>query len=215
MNFLMALGSSLHQTELAAETGADVSSQVHQVVKFLEREHYADHEGRGPKKLVFLTRPGDLLDDWATHWRDSWSAAWRSADRYMSLDSSADSNHRTLVDAAERLGGRIAFTLTSGSDYFGSFLRDDVVCGYYQGNALQLAAACDLEPVEGGGNIVIFPVRDEGIFYLPEETRRRLREKVSGVAAPVCAVQLYLDMRAAGGRYAEQAQALRQAEMGY
>lgn len=204
-----------HQSELAQETDTDVSSHVHQVVKFLEREHYADHEGKGPNKLVFLTRPGDLLDDWSMHWRDSWSTAWRTADRYLSLGPNADVNHQTIADAAQELGARAAFTLTSGSEYYGSFLRDDVVCAYYQGNVSQLAKRCDLESVDRGANIIILPARDDGIFYLSAELRERLGGKVSPAAAPVCAVQLYLDMRAAGGRHAEQAGVLRQAEIGY
>ncbi len=204
-----------HQSELAQETDTDVSSHVHQVVKFLEREHYADHEGKGPNKLIFLTRPGDLLDDWSMHWRDSWNTAWRGADRYLSLGPNADANHQAIADAAQELGARIAFTLTSGSDYYGSFLRDDVVCGYYQGNVAQLARKCDLEPVDRGANIVIIPARDEGVFYLSQDARQRLGARASAAVGPVCPVQLYLDMRAAGGRHAEQAMALREADIGY
>lgn len=204
-----------HQTELAEETHTNVSSHVHRVVSFLEREHYADHEGRGPHKVIFLTRPGDLLNDWAVHWRDTWNMVWRSAGRYLSLAANADVTRQAAEDAARDLSGTVGFTLASGAEYYGSFLRDDVVCAYYRGNASRLAQECGFEEVDRGANVILLPARDDGIFYLPEQTRQRLETRQSAAAGPVCAVQLYLDMRVAGGRYAEQAEVLRQREIGY
>jgi hypothetical protein len=202
-----------HQSELAELTGTSVGSHVHLVVKVLQREHYADFEGKGPNKRIFLTRPADLLEDWAVHWRETWSLVWRTANRYLSLRPNAEVSRSVMVEATHGLGGRIGFTLTSGADYYRPLLRDDVVCAYYRGNASRLAEACDFERVDRGANIILLPVRDEGIFYLPEPASEHLRARVTAGAGPVCPVQLYLDMRAAGGRYAEQAEVLR--EIGY
>ena len=204
-----------HQSELAELTGTNVGSHVHLVVKVLQREHYADFEGKGPNKRIFLTRPADLLEDWAVYWRETWNLVWRTANRYLSLGPNAEVNRSVMVEATHGIGGRIGFTLTSGADYYRSLLRDDVVCAYFRGNGSRLAEACDFERVDRGANIVLLPVRDEGVFYLPEPAAEHLRTKVSAGAGPVCPVQLYLDMRAAGGRYAEQAEVLREREIGY
>ncbi len=204
-----------HQSELAELTGTSIGSHVHLVVKVLQREHYADSEGKGPGKVVFLTRPGDLLDDWAVYWRETWDLVSRTAKRYLSLGPNTDANRSAIVEAAGELEADVGFTLTSGSDYYGSFLRDDVICVYYRGNVAPLAEACGFEQVQRGANVIILPVRDAGILYLPDSVRARLSTRISPSAGPVCPVQLYLDMRAAGGRYAEQAEALREREVGY
>jgi len=69
----------VHQSEIAQEAGVDASSQVHDTVRLLQREGLADTAGAGPKKVVFLTRPGDLLEQWSRYWEDSWKQVVRQA----------------------------------------------------------------------------------------------------------------------------------------
>lgn len=46
-----------HQNELAQEVDTDPGSHVNRVVRFLLQEHYADYDGRGPGKVISVTRP--------------------------------------------------------------------------------------------------------------------------------------------------------------
>lgn len=192
------------QKDLAKITGVDPAG-VHRVVSYLIQEHYADHEGRGPSKVVFLTRPGELLNTWAGYWREVWQSLQRAAGSFYSLGANPDAVKQDLIGAAAASGGRLGFTLAAGSDYFGAYLRDDRVHAYFGGNGGDLARRAGLDAVDRGANVVLLPLRDEGLLYLPQP----VETGDAPHAGPVCPVQLYLDMRAAGGRYAEQAEALR------
>jgi hypothetical protein len=89
-------------------------------------------------------------------------------------------------------------------------LRDDTTHAYVLGDIDALVQAADLEPVASGANVVLFPTTEEGLLYLTDDLRRRAGIAALAVAAPVCPAQLYLDMKTAGGRLAEQADRLRE-----
>ncbi len=204
-------GRHWHQTDLANEA-AVTPYTAHTTVGFLLAEQYADTTGRGPTKKVTIHRPGDLINTWAYYWRDTWRRGLRAAGRYRALATSTDAIVESLARAAEVSGVRLGLTLSAGAGRYGSFLRDDVVHAYVAGPESELVRAADLEPVLAGPNVILQSAPDEGILYLPAAAAARFcREK----AVPVSPVQLFLDMSAAGGRHAEQAEELAKELLGH
>jgi hypothetical protein len=203
-----------HQKDLAREAGVS-AKPAFEVVHYLLRDHWADYDGTGPNKVFFLTRPGALLETWARFWEDSWKRAMRRAGLYFSLESNPDRIVEALSAAAETVGTQLGLTLAIGANRFGAYLRDDVVHVWALGETGPLAKAADLDQVRSGANVVLLPARDAGVLYLPERARRQIHELGELALSPVSPVQLYLDMRAAGGRYSEQAESLRKDVLGY
>jgi len=198
-----------HQVELARESGASVFT-VHGVVEHLLAEHQADQEGRGPKKVVFLARPEELLNAWAPFWRVRWRRSQSTAGLFFSLAVGQEDLRGQLTSAAARVGARVGFTLSAGANCYGPYLRDDVAHAYVLGDMEALVNAADLETVASGANAILYPTTDEGMLYLTDELRARAGMDGDTMAAPVCPAQLHLDMKAAGGRLAEQADRLRE-----
>jgi hypothetical protein len=202
-------GRRWHQTELAEEAGASVFT-VHGVVQCLLAEHLADEAGRGPEKVMFLRDPGELLDAWVPFWRGTWRAHQRAAALFHGLAGGQDAVRDRLGAAASRVHARVGLTLSAGANCYGPYLRDDTTHAYVLGDIDALVQAADLEPVASGANVVLFPTTEEGLLYLTDDLRRRAGIAALAVAAPVCPAQLYLDMKTAGGRLAEQADRLRE-----
>ena len=208
-------GRKWHQNEIAQEAEVDASSQVHDTVRLLQREGLAHSEGAGPRKVVFLTRPGDLLEQWSRYWEDSWRRAMRQAGLFFSLSSDPSEIMGDLVAGANATGAEIGFTLAAGANRFRPLLRDDTVHAWVAGDIARLAQVADLEVVRRDPNVILLPARDKGLLYLPPNARESLHLPEQDGPQPVSPVQLYLDMRAAGGRYAEQAATLREEVLGY
>lgn len=208
-------GRKWHQSEIAQEAEVDASSQVHDTVRLLQREGLADSEGAGPKKVVFLTRPGDLLEQWSRYWEDSWKQATRQAGLFFALSPDPAEVMNDLLEAASSIGAEIGFTLAAGANRFRPLLRDDTVHAWVVGDIARLARVADLEIVRRDPNVILLPARDRGLLYLPQNVRESLHLPEQDGPRPVSPVQLYLDMRAAGGRYAEQAATLREEVLGY
>jgi hypothetical protein len=108
----------------------------------------------------------------------------------------------------------VGLTLSAGANCYGPYVRDDTTHAYVLGDVQVLAEAADLEPVASGANVVLFPTTEEGLLYLTDDLRRRAGGAAQAAAAPVCPAQLYLDLKAAGGRLAEQADRLREEFLG-
>ena len=207
-------GRKWHQTELAQE--ADVSVYTaHRVVEFLLAQHYADWEGRGPEKVVFLVQPVELIETWATFWRDLWQRYRRGAKVYHCLAANTDEVVERLEEAARKVGARLGLTLAAGANQYGAYLFDEIVHAYLLGDDEELAEAADLDAARRAGNVVLYDAADPGVVYLPDPVRERLGTGEENRCTPVSPVQLYLDMKAAGGRYAEQAERLRQEVLAY
>jgi len=203
-----------HQVKLAAE--AQVSAYTaHRTVACLLADHHADYEGRGPDKVVFLVEPGQLLDAWNSFWRGTWRMNQSQAGLYYCLGRNVDDVRARIARAATDVGGSVGFTLTAGANRYGAYLRDELVHAYFTGAEAELAEAADLDAVPRGANVFLYAARDEGVFYVPAELEKRLGLGEPASIRPVCPVQLYLDMKAAGGRYAEQADELRREVLGY
>lgn len=73
-----------HQNELAQDADVDPGSHVNRVVIFLLQEHYADYDGRGPGEVIFVTRPGELLDTWRGCWEHMRNALRRASAGFYS-----------------------------------------------------------------------------------------------------------------------------------
>ncbi len=204
-------GRHWHQTDLANEA-AVTPYTAHTTVGFLLAEHYADTTGRGPSKKVLIHRPGDLIQTWASYWRDTWRRSLRAAGRYRALANSTDAIVESLSRAAEVSGVRLGLTLSAGAGRYGSFLRDDIVHAYVAGPEGELVQVADLEPVLSGPNVILHSAPDEGLLYLPAAAAVRFGHEP---AAPVSPVQLFLDLSAAGGRHAEQAEELAKELLGH
>jgi hypothetical protein len=208
-------GRRWHQHELAAEVAVDSSSQVHDIIRYLQREGLVDSEGAGPRKVVFLTRPGDLLERWSLYWEESWREATRKAGQYYTLNLDPGRVMAELAAVSVQTGGKVGFTLAAGANLFRPLLRDETVHAWVVGEFAPIARAANLEAVPRNPNVILLPARDEGVLYLPANAREKIGQQLLESTRPVSPVQLYLDMRAAGGRYAEQAATLRQEVLGY
>ena len=208
-------GRKWHQSEIAQEAGVDASSQVHDTVRLLQREGLADTEGAGPKKVVFLTRPGDLLEQWSRYWEDSWKQAMRQAGLFFALSPDPSEVMNDLLEAANTTGAEMGLTLATAANRLRPLLRDDTVHAWVVGDIARLAQVADLETVRRDPNVILLPARDKGLLYLSANERESLHLPEYDGPQPVSPVQLYLDMRAAGGRYAEQAATLREEVLGY
>ncbi len=202
-------GRRWHQVELAEESLTSVFT-VHGVVEHLLAEHQADQAGRGPEKVVFLVGPGELLSTWVPFWRVVWRRCQRTAGLFYGLAGGQEDLRGRLSSAAARVGARVGFTLSAGANCYGPYLRDEVTHAYVLGDIEALGRTADLEAVAGGANVVLYPTTEEGLLYLTDELRERAGLERDAAGAPVCPAQLYLDMKAAGGRLAEQADRLRE-----
>ena len=207
-------GRRWHQVELAEESDTSVFT-VHGVIQHLLAEHYADEEGRGPQKVVFLECPGALLDAWVVFWRTSWRRSQQSSALFHGLGGGQGDLRGRIGAAAADVRARVGLTLSAGANCYGPYLRDEVVHAYVLGDLEALARAADLEPVASGANVILYPIAEEGLLYLTDELRDHVGPEQGGPAAPVCPAQLYLDMKAAGGRLAEQADRLREDFIGH
>jgi hypothetical protein len=155
-----------------------------------------------------------LLDSWVPFWQSVWRRRHRAADSYYCLAANPDAVRARLADAAARVRIRLGYTLSAGAGFYGTYLRDDLTHAYLLGPQERVVEAAELEPMGRGGNVVLYPEPDEGLLYLPRALRGRLGLEPDTPAAAVSPVQLYLDLKAAGGRLAEQADRLREEVLG-
>lgn len=196
--------------EVAREAGVSEAT-ASKVARALVEEALAEYLGRGPGKKLRLLAAGRLLDEWAMLRR----LGHKGKLGYFARATSRERLMRELTEAAGDAGCRLGFTLAAGADFYGPYIRDEVVHAHFMGAEREFAEATGLQPAISGANVILYPTRDEGVFYLPERVREELGILGNAAAAPVCPVQLYLDMKAARGRYAEQAEKLREEVIGY
>jgi len=136
-----------------------------------------------------LTEPWALLDEWSANYAFRRTPKW---DLY-SLKSAAE----VESDLAELcLRERIAYALTgfSGAARVAPFVRYQRATVYIDGDEngiLRLASMLDLRRVPSGANVSLWIPYDQGVFYGTQEF---------GGVRTVSSVQLYLDLRALGGR---------------
>jgi len=111
-----------------------------------------------------------------------------------------------VKQAADRLGASYAFTIHAGASLIAPFVRFNDVHFYIASDPEPWVHELDLHTVEFGGNVHLLRPYDEGVFY-------RLRFP-QGMAV-VGNIQLYLDLYRYPARGREQAEFLREKEIGF
>jgi len=186
-------------TELAEATGASLG-QTYNVSEKLAAEGFAHKSARSGVKLA---DPAGLLDTW----REEYDVA--ELNEIHSFHSSERDPSRVMAEvkqAAEKLGGKYAFTLHAGASLVAPYVRFNDVHFYVGSSPQTWADTLGLHTVEFGGNVHLLQPYDEGVFY-------RLRSP-QGMAV-VGNIQLYLDLYRYPARGREQAEFLREKEIGF
>ena len=184
--------------EIAAAVGLD-PGHVSRVAGYLEAEQYIfRREGR-----VQLSRPEELLSDWAGNYRPP-----RSSDRlYFSQALRAED----LLDRLDAVAGAeraYALSNQAGASLVAPYAMVDRVDAYVADAAALAWFERDLElrPVDSGANVVLHVLAD------PLDAVLRLRRMVRGLWV-VSDVRLYLDLVRYPRRGSEQADHLLDAVM--
>jgi len=174
---------------LAHEAGVSLG-HAHNVKQHLADREWIRREAGG----VRLQVPEALLLEWASN---------HDFDRYARQECYSAQPVADIEDALGRYGPKSgvlgALTGFSGAERVAPHVRYQRVHAYVSATADDPAAAVGLKPVSSGANVVLLTPRDDGVFYGSAQ--------VDGVRV-VSSVQLYLDLRAIGGRGEEAAQFL-------
>jgi hypothetical protein len=184
--------------ELAEAADASLG-QTYQVSEKLVDEDLAQ---KSTEQGLILTDPAGLLDLWrqAYDWRvnevHSFYTPERDPARLMA----------EVKQVAEMLEERYAFTLHAGASLVAPYVRFNNVHFYTGSDPQPWVDALKLHTVEFGGNVHLLRPYDEGVFY-----RRR---SIQGMTV-VGNIQLYLDLYEYPARGQEQAEFLREKEIGF
>ena len=150
---------------------------------------------------MFVTKPGQLLDEWARAYRYEDNPI----ERYYSQAGPRELESR-LASAAGSRGFKYALTMFSGAARIAPAVRYNFASFYYLGRPEELVKELEIKPVPTGANVWVFKPADEGVYYG--------LQKREGMAI-VSNVQLYLDLINFKGRGEEQAAAIREQSLGY
>ncbi len=192
-------GRAWKLTELAETTGASLG-QTYKVSEKLVDEAFAR---KNRQEGLRLTEPAGLLG----LWREAYDV--KKTNEIHSFHSSERDPQRLMVEVprvAEGIEGQYAFTLHAGASAIAPYVRFGDVHFYIKGGVDVWVDALDLHIVEFGGNVHLLRPYDEGVFY-------RLRTP-EGMAV-VGNIQLYLDLYHYPARGREQAEFLRDREIGF
>jgi hypothetical protein len=197
-DLLVNWGEPSRITDLAERCGMSPGG-VYWVVSLLEDRGYAERDER---KRVVLTQPGELLDAWA----EGWSMDRNRRRPFFSLERTPDLIMRSLAEAARGTGTRYAFTLLAGASMVAPYVRFEDVWVYVAEEEAGWGRGLDLQPVDGGGNLVLLDPYDTGVLsHLQEVNGKNV----------VSNVQLYVDLYNHPGRGREQAEFLRERVLGF
>jgi hypothetical protein len=179
--------------ELAEAAWPGVSvGQAHKVAKRLQGE---DFLRRGEEGLV-VNEPGKLLAAWVEGYR----AGRNRVNHYYTATRPEELRERFVRLAAPGRAGhrRGAIASFSAAELIAPHVRQHRFFVYWQGDLMPVEESFGLKPVTTGENVVVLTPYDEGVLYPARH----------GEAPVTCAVQTYLDLRAAAGRGEEAAQAV-------
>lgn len=174
--------------ELARE--ASVSIGLASKVK----ERLLDLEYIGGDKFLTLTRPIELLEQWA----DNYSFRKNKIYDYFSFDNVKDVE-RKLSQYCRQQQIPYALTLFSGAALVAPFARYTRGFAYIGKNIREVADELNLKEVTSGPNFTILEPYDEGVFFGSNE--------IDNIQV-VSDIQLYLDLIGFKGRGEESAKFL-------
>lgn len=186
-------------TTLSEATGASLG-QTYNVSEKLVAEGFAQ---KSAQEGLTLTDPAGLLD----LWRDEYEITL--ANEVHSFHSSERDPARVTAEVgrvAERVGSTYALTLHAGASLVAPYVRFNDVHLYFGSDLHAWVDALGLHTVEYGGNVHLLQPYDEGVFY-------RARS-LQGLVV-VGNIQLYLDLYRYPARGREQAEFLREREIGF
>lgn len=147
-----------------------------------------------------VENPRQLLDAWAETRQFGEGETLRS---YVVLGDAAQVE-RGFLAAARKLNGSYALTLFAGAARRARFVRSETVHAYWEGDPSSLVRELGAKASSEGGNLVLLEPYDEGVFHGVQDQEG---------ARVVADVQLYVDLRSAGGRGREQAEFLLEKRM--
>ena len=190
--------------------------------KLLDFEYVREEDRRS-----VLTKPGELLDEWARNYdpgihhrtglyvpNQALSVVEDELARYHISEEFAKhiendfklSSAVLFVPATARHYFPYAFTSFSGAGYVGPFVRHVSATAFFSGPIEEIKREFSAKEVPSGANLNILAPHDDGVYFC----LRRIRG-----ADVVNPVQLYLDLITDKGRGEEAAQAIRDLELKY
>lgn len=172
---------------------------THEVIDKLLKQGYII---RNEKKRIRLSRPAELLDDWAGQYRIS-PAAIHS---YYSPIKNTQELMEKIANTLKRNKVVYGFTLHAGASLVAPFMRFNDVHFYYLGDPKKIVQQLGLEEIEFGGTVHLIEPYEEGIFYR--------KQTIEGKDV-ICNTQLYLDLNQYPARGKEQADFLRRERIKY
>jgi len=180
---------------LAEEAEVSVGQTFKVKELLLEKEWLVESEHG-----IALTKPRELLNDWAEHYRFS---KHRVKQFYTLMN--LNSFERDLSDAGRALGVPCAFTSFAAAAQYAPYATYQRTTAYIHHELAGVhLTPLQLMPVETGANVILLAPYDDGVFY-----GVRQRQDVSLVSP----IQTYLDLQSAGGRGREAAEVLFQKEI--
>jgi len=183
-----------------SETTAASLGQVYNVSEKLVAEGFAR---KSAQEGLTLTDPASLLD----LWRDEYE--FTTVNEVLSFHSSERDPALLMAEVgrvAETVPGTYAFTLHAGASLVAPYVRFNDIHLYFGSQVQAWVDALGLHAVEFGGNVHLLRPYDEGVFY-----RARSLRGISVVGD----IQLYLDLYKYPARGREQAEFLRERQIGF
>ena len=172
---------------------------THEVIAKLFKQGYII---RDEKKRIHLSRPTELLNDWARQYRIS----PEFIHSYYSSIKNPQELMKKVANTLKRNRTTYCFTLHAGASLVAPFMRFNDVHFYYLGDLRKIVQQLELEEIEFGGRVHLIEPYDEGMFYR--------KQTIEGKDV-ICNTQLYLDLNQYPARGKEQAEFLRKERIKY
>ena len=178
-----------HQSELAKEVKISLGLVNRIIRRLLESAFLTLVNGR-----VYLKDRKALLDEWvkAEDLQNNPAIEYYAAEPLPQFEQRLD-------ELSRKENFQYSLTMFAGARYRAPFVRINRLHAYVQGDIAAVAHSLGLKAVSSGGNVLLIPAPDEGVFY--GNSRIHDRNIVSDV-------QLYVDLKNAHGRGEEQAEAV-------
>ena len=185
-------------TELAKASGVS-PAQAYKVANLLELKGFAR---RDPRRKVVLTKPGELLEAWAS----SLDFKRNRTVPAFALERTPETIMKAIAKAADAGKRRYAFTMFAGASLVAPSTRFYDVTFYIADGLGWWMDRLDLKEVETGSNLQLVVPRDPGVFTDAQVIR--------GFSI-VSNIQLYADLLTNPARGREQAEIIRRNKIGF